>query len=89
MRALFSILLNSEAFLPADEFCIFRRFIKVTFDLGSVSVYDQTVKRLYRSILLSLKERTSHSSDEGYFQDNKLRVKVDSVISRRKTYKNS
>lgn len=40
MRALHSILLNCQQFFDEEEYMTFRRIIKLTFDLGSVSIYE-------------------------------------------------
>lgn len=57
MRALHSILLNCQQFFDEDEYMTFRRIIKLTFDLGSVSIYEESARKLYIRVHSCLRDR--------------------------------
>jgi hypothetical protein len=57
MRALFAILSNAQTKFEEDEFLTFRKFVRVCFDLGSVSIFEQAAVRLYIRIQISLRGR--------------------------------
>jgi hypothetical protein len=57
MRALFAILSNAQTKFEEDEYLTFRKFMKVTYDLGSVSIFEQSAVKLYIRIQVSLRGR--------------------------------
>lgn len=56
-KSLIPILIDAEQNFSEEEYHHFRKFVKVTFDLGSVTVYEHPVKNLYHMIQLYLQER--------------------------------
>lgn len=57
MRALYAILLNAQTKFEEDDYLTFRKFIKVTYDLGSVSIFEQAAVKLYIKIQICLRGR--------------------------------
>ena len=57
MRALQSVLLNAGAKLEEEEYLTLRKCIKVAFDLGSVSIFEQLAVKLYIKIQICLRGR--------------------------------
>ena len=51
------MLLHSRLTFTETEYETFRKFVKYTFDLGSVSIYELNAKNLYRTIQLHLQEQ--------------------------------
>lgn len=57
MRALYCVLANAKGHLGLEEYRTFRKFVKITFDLGSVSVYESSCKSLYLQMQSMLREK--------------------------------
>jgi hypothetical protein len=57
MRALCFVLLNARDRFKKPDYHCFRKFAKVAFDLGSVSVYEQEAVGLFVAIQASLRDR--------------------------------
>jgi hypothetical protein len=47
MRALVPTLAKSQLKFEQDEYLTFRKFIKVTYDLGNASIFEQLAVKLY------------------------------------------
>ena len=64
MRALYAVLLNARSsFHPLHYHC-FRKFVKVAFDLGSVSVYEQEAIGFFIAAHQSLRLRMLEGPSE-------------------------
>lgn len=57
MRALYPILAGAQLKFEDDEYLTFRKFMKVTFDLGSVSIFEQMAVKVYIRVQLCLRGR--------------------------------
>lgn len=57
VRALQPVLMNSQAKFEDDEYLTFRKFMKVCYDLGSVSIFEQSTVKLYIKIQACLRGR--------------------------------
>ena len=57
LRSLHYVLLNPEIYFNEEEFICWRRFVKITYDLGSVSIYEPSARSLYKTIQVTMKER--------------------------------
>ena len=76
-KSLIPVLMEAEQNLSEEEYHHFRKFVKVTFDLGSVSVYEHPVKRLYHMIQLHLQESAVECREE------EKSARLESVLGKR------
>lgn len=68
MRALVPILLKSQSTFEEDEYLTLRKFIKVTFDLGSVSIFEQMAVKLYIRVQHCLRGRIGKLKLDRHYQ---------------------
>lgn len=61
MRAIHTLLLNSRTCLNDEDYQTFIKFIRLTFDLGSVSVTEKAAAKLYVRIQQCLQGRVAAS----------------------------
>lgn len=57
MRALFAILSNVQTKFEEEESFTFRKFMKITYDIESVSIFEQSAVKLFIKIQVSLRGR--------------------------------
>ena len=60
MRCLYSILLNAQGNFGPSEYDCFRKCVKLAYDLGSVSIYEQPAINFYIAVQLHLKDRMTN-----------------------------